>query len=155
MSFAPSVITGPTTVTGLTNPTWTYTSDSVAPLPNSKQYAVTAIGGTQTGVTVHSIGNPFYARFTKPAIYKILANPNVSGVIKAFPKNYYELLTVKGVLPLANQPIQQFPIRTSFGLPAGADVADPVVVASAIASHAALLWQLAEELRKSVLTGIV
>lgn len=155
MSFAPSVITGPTTVTGLTNPTWTYTSDSVAPLPNSKQYAVTAIGGTQTGVAAHSIGNPFYARFTKPAIYKILANPNVSGVIKAFPKNYYELLTVKGVLPLASQPIQQFPVRTSFGLPAGSDVADPVSVAAGLASHAALLWQLAEEIRKSVITGIV
>lgn len=155
MSFAPSVITGPTGVTGLTSPTWTYSADGTAPLPTSKQYAVTSLGGTQTGVSVHSVGNPFYARFTRPAAYKQLGNPNASGVIKAFPKNYYELLTVKGVLPLASQPIQQFPVRTSFGLPAGSDVADPVSVAAGLASHAALLWQLAEEIRKSVITGIV
>lgn len=155
MSFAPSVITGQVGVTGLTNPTWTLSLDGTAPMPTSKQYAVTALGGTQPGVSAHSIGNPFFARFTRPAAYKQLGNPNTAGVIKAFPKNYYELLTVKGVLPLANQPIQQFPIRTSIGLPAGSDVADPVSVASALVAHASLLWQLAEEIRKTVITGIV
>lgn len=154
MAFAPSVITGPTNVTGLTNPTWTFTLDGTAPSPNSKQYAVTSIGGTQTGVLAHMIGNPFYARYTKPARFNQLGQPNASGVIRAFPKNYHELLVVKGVLPLANQPIQQMPIRIQFGIPAGADVADPIGVAAAYACAAALLWQLAEELRKSGTTGI-
>jgi hypothetical protein len=58
MSFAPtSPVTG-AAQSGLTAPTYTLTAD-VAPAQNAKQYAVTALGGTQTGVISHSVAAPF------------------------------------------------------------------------------------------------
>lgn len=61
MSFTlTSPITG-AAQTGFTSPTYTLTSD-LAPDNNGKQVAVTALGGTQVGVTTHSVAAPFTDR---------------------------------------------------------------------------------------------
>ncbi len=96
MSFAPaSPITG-AVVTGLTSPTYTHVVD-VAPSINGKQYAVTALGGTQTSVDVNSVSKPFTISFFRPNTLRVLpqANP-VTGVIKNIPVNTYKLVTRKG-----------------------------------------------------------
>lgn len=152
MSFTLSVVTGPTGVTGLTNPTWTMAQGS-APAPNQKQYYVSSLGGTQPGVSVHGISNPFTITATVPTAFKQLGSPNANGVIRTFPKNYIEILARKGVLPQADQNPQLMMVRVSIGLPAGADIADPVSVASCLAMVAAVLWGQAEEIRKTVVTG--
>jgi hypothetical protein len=97
MSFAPtSPITG-ATVAGLTSPTYTIVTD-VAPSINGKQYAVSALGGTQTNVDVNTVSKPFSISFFRPAVLKVLpqANP-VTGVIKSVPMNTYNLTEQSGM----------------------------------------------------------
>jgi hypothetical protein len=50
-------ITG-TAQTGFTAPTYTIAADT-APVINSKQWVVTALGGTQTGASASLVSSPF------------------------------------------------------------------------------------------------
>lgn len=54
----PGTLTG-AEQTGFTSPTYTTAADN-APDFNAKQVAVTAVGGTQAGVTAHSVSSPFF-----------------------------------------------------------------------------------------------
>lgn len=155
MAFAPtSPVTGGTS-TVLTSPTYTVVADS-APTQWSKQYYVSALGGTQTGVVAHSVSNPFTGTMFRPSVMKTLAPVNpVTGVLRQVPFNEYSVLTRKGVTPLAGQAVVPMPIRTTLGVPAGADSADPLSLAAAISFHIGLLAQLADEIRKTALTGTV
>jgi len=150
--FSPSTpITG-ASITGLTSPTYTIAADT-PPNASSKQYAVTALGGTQTGVVAHSISAPFTLTMFRPATFKVLSNPNASGVIRSFPKNSFEVLTRKGLSVLANQPVQLGSIRSTFTIPAGADTYDAVSVKAMISAHIGLLTQIAQGLADTVITG--
>lgn len=155
MAFNPtSPVTGATSSV-LTSPTYTHSADT-APTAQGKQIVVTALGGTQTGVIAHSVSSPFTATMFRPAVMKTLKAVNpATGALPKVGKNEYTVLTRKGVLPLAGQPAEIFPIKTLLSVPAGADVADPISVAAAISFHIGLLSQLAEELRKSALTGTI
>jgi len=134
-------ITG-TAQTGLTSPTYTTTPDT-APAGNpGKQVAVVALGGTQTGVAVHSVARPFTLNFTRPASLRTLGPPNpVTGVIALIPKNTYKLITRKGVIPLADQAPQVMIIETIITVPAGADTADPLSIRAALSAHLGALNQ--------------
>lgn len=152
MSFAPSSpITG-AAITGLTSPTYTIVADT-PPSAVSKQYAVSALGGTQTGVTAHSLSSPFTHTMFRPANIKVLGQPNVSGVIRTFPRNTFSILTRKGVSVLANQPVQTSNIRTDLVLPAGADIYDQANFKAALSAHIGLLWQVANGLADTSFTG--
>jgi len=155
MAFSPSSpVTGGTS-TVLTSPTYTIVSDT-APAANAKQVYVSALGGTQTGVLAHSVACPFTATMFRPTRLATLAPVNpVTGVLKSVPVNTYTVVTRKGVLPLAGQSYKVFPIRTIADVPAGADTADPLSIAAAYSFHAGLLAQLADELRKTALTGSI
>nr|WEU70902.1 MAG: hypothetical protein 2 [Hangzhou atkins-like virus 1] len=88
--------------TGFTSPTYTLTADS-APNGFGRQWAVTALGGTQAGVDVHSVSKPFTITSFRPAQLRALPVPNnVTGVIKNIPYNTWKLLVRKGALPAAN-----------------------------------------------------
>lgn len=155
MAFTPSSpVTGGTSSV-LTSPTFTLAVDT-PPTSWSKQYYVSALGGTQSGVVAHSVSSPFTGTMFRPSVLKTLAPVNpVTGVLRQVPHNEYTVLSRKGVIPLAGQAVQVLPIRTTLSIPAGADTADPISVASAISFHVGLLSQLAEELRKSVITGTI
>jgi hypothetical protein len=76
MSFTlTSPITG-AAQTGLTAPTYTHTPD-VAPAASGRQVAVTALGGTQTGVLAHTVSSPFTLTFFKPSVSKVLGKVNL------------------------------------------------------------------------------
>lgn len=150
--FSPSTPVTGATITGLTSPTYTIASDT-PPNSSSKQYAVTALGGTQTGVVAHSISVPFTLTMFRPATFKVLSNPNASGVIRSFPKNSFEVLTRKGMGVLANQPVQLGTIRSTFTIPAGADSYDAVSIKAMISAHIGLLTQIAQGLADTVITG--
>lgn len=73
--------------TGLTSPTYTTTVD-VAPSANGKQWAITALGGTQTNVDSHSVSKPFTVTVFKPAVMRQLGTPNpVTGVVTSVPRD--------------------------------------------------------------------
>jgi len=152
MSFTPSSpITG-AAISGLTSPTYTIVADT-PPSAVSKQYAVSGLGGTQTGVTAHSLSSPFTQTMFRPSSFKVLGQPNPSGVIRSFPNNTFTVLTRKGVSVLASQPIQTMLIKTDLRIPSGADTYDLVNIKAAISAHIGLLWQIAQGLTDTVTTG--
>lgn len=155
MSFAPtSPVTG-AAVTGLTTPTYTLTTD-VAPNINGKQYAVTALGGTQTGVDVNTVSKPFSISFFRPAVLKTLpqANP-VTGVIKNVPMNTYKLITRKGVQPAVNQTNMTARITTIIEVPAGSDTYEPEDLRAMLSAHFGVGWAQASGIADTVVSGII
>lgn len=141
--------------TGLTTPTYTIVSD-VAPNNAGKQYAVTALGGTQTGVDIHSVAKPFTVTVSRPQVLKSLGTPNpVTGVVSNIGRNSYQVLTRKGVIPLAGQPAIPMILRTTIEVPAGADLADPANVRAALSAHIGTLSQVSAGLGDTSVTGLL
>jgi hypothetical protein len=155
MSFAlTSPITGQAQ-TGLTSPTYTHVTDS-APDITGKQVAVTALGGTQTGVTTHSMSSPFTITFFRPKVFRFLGKPNpTTGLIKDVPRNTFKLITRKGVLPLAGQPFQNMQVTTIIDLPAGSDTADAANVRAALSAHFGALVQQSAGVGDTAVSGVV
>lgn len=140
--------------TGFTSPTYTVTAD-VAPDINGKQVAVTALGGTQTGVTLHSVASPFTGTVVRPKQLRVLGVPSGNGYISSVPTNTYKVITRKGVTPAVNQPARIMPIMTTIDVPAGADTYDSANVRAAIALHIGLLNQLSAGLGDTVVNGLL
>lgn len=137
-----TTITG-ASVSGLTSPTFTFSADS-PPDTNQKQWIVSALGGTQAGVVVHSLAAPFFINFQRPKVFKALGRLNpTTGALSSVPRNRHVIRTVKGVLPLANQAYENFIIRTEMEIPAGADMADPNSIRAALSAHFGVLFNTA------------
>lgn len=142
--------------TGLTSPTYTVTADVAPPGNPGEQVAVTGLGGTQTGVTTHSVAAPFTINFTRPASPKVLGTPNpVTGVVGSVPTNTYKVITRKGVLPLAGQPFKVMNITTTIDVPAGADTADPANIRAALSAHFGAVAQQSAGIGDLTVTGIL
>lgn len=153
--FSPSSPVTGATQTGLTSPTYTLTTD-VAPSALGKQYAVTALGGTQTNVRTSSAADPFTHTGFRPQVLKTVgvANP-VTGVVGKQPMNVWKFITRKGVLPLAGQSPQQMLITTIVEVPAGADTADSVNVRAALSLHFGVANQQSSGIGDSAVTGVL
>lgn len=155
MSFA---LTTPITggaQTGFTAPTYTHVPD-MAPQPTGKQVAVSALGGTQAGVTTHTVSSPFTINFVRPATYKVLGKPNpVTGLIKDVPRNTYKVIVRKGVTPLAGQPFSIMQVTVSIDVPAGADSADAPNVRACLSAAIGALSQQSAGIGDTANSGIV
>jgi len=155
MAFAPSSPVTGATVTGLTTPTYTLTTD-VAPNINGKQYAVSALGGTQTNVATNTVSKPFSISFFRPAVLKTLpqANP-VTGVIKNVPMNTYKLITRKGASPAANQNPIVARVTTTIEVPAGSDTYEPEELQAMLSAHFGVGWAQASGIADTVVSGVI
>lgn len=152
--FSPtSPVTG-SAQTGLTSPTYTLTSD-LAPTANGKQFAVTALGGTQTGVDTHSVSRPFTISAFRPMVLKVLRAIGLDGILRSSEKNTYKVITRKGVTPLAGQASQVMVITTEISVPAGADTADAANVRAALSAHIGCINQQSSQLGDTVLSGTI
>lgn len=155
MSFGPSSPCTGAPQTGLTSPTYTLSAD-VAPNSHSEQLAVTALGGTQTGVEAHSVSAPFTITMERPANFRQVGSPNpVTGILGSVPRNVYTLRTRKGVVPLAGQAYQTMLIETKISVPAGADSADPESVRAALSAHAGVLWDDSAGIGDVLINGVL
>lgn len=154
MSFNLTAITGGAQ-TGFTAPIYNLTAD-IAPSQNGKQWAVTSLGGTQTGVDVNTVSKPFTISFFRPAVLKALpaANP-LTGVIKTVPVNTYKLITRKGAVPGANQNPQTVRVTTIIEVPAGVDSFEPEDLKAAISAHVGALNQQSSGIGDTVVSGIM
>lgn len=150
-----SPLTGATATGYLTSPTYTVVAD-LAPSPNGRQYAVSALGGTQTDVEISSISQPFTITLFKPAQLKQLPvlNP-VTGVLPAVGRNVFKVITRKGAIPLVGQTPQTVLIETSISVPAGCSDADANSVAAAMSLHFGALWEQSNEIMDTVKSGVV
>lgn len=155
MSFAPSSPVAGATVTGLTNPTFTLSEDT-PPNANSKQYAVSNLGGTQTGVDVNAVSKPFTHAMFRPVTLRPLPQANVStGVVPNIPVNTYSILTRKGSVPAANQVPQTIRIKTIVEVPAGCDAYEVEELGAAWSSHVGILWGNSDAIFSVFKTGVL
>lgn len=141
--------------TGFTAPTYTLTADT-APDVNGRQFAVTALGGTQVGVTAHSVAAPFTITVTRPKAFKVLGKPNpITNVIKDVPMNVYKVVIRKGALPLAGQPYSIALARVEMNIPAGSDTADAANLRGMTSLLVGALSQLSAGTGDTLVNGII
>lgn len=140
--------------TGFTSPTYTVAAD-VAPDVNGKQSAVTALGGTQAGVTAHSASSPFTVTFVRPKSFKSLGPIDpVTGQLRSVPKNSWKVIVRKGVTPLAGQSPSVLNIGMTIDVPAGSDTADAPNIRAAISLAVGALNQLSAGIGDSLVSGL-
>lgn len=155
MPFAPvSPVVGAPQV-GFTSPTYTLTADT-APSANGKQFAITALGGTQANVDINTVSKPFTSTFFRPVNLRSLpaANP-ITGVIKSIPNNTYKLITRKGAKPGANQADIVARITTTIEVPAGTDTYEPEDIKAMISCHFGIGWESSNDIGDVVLSGVL
>jgi hypothetical protein len=143
------------TQTGLTSPTYTSVADTSAPNPRMKQHAVTALGGTQTGVRTSTVGDPFLYHWLPPVALKGVpaANP-VTGKYPTVPFNVHQLYIRKGMLFASGQPAIPGWCDVKFGIPAGAESADAPNVRAMVSLLVGLLNEISSGLGDTLVTGI-
>lgn len=156
MSFT---LTSPVTggaQTGFTSPTYTVATDT-APSNTGKQYAVTALGGTQTGVdSSSSPSRPFTVTLSRPAVLRQLpAVDPATGVLRSVPNNSYKVIVRKGVTPLTGQASRVMNITCQIDVPAGADSADAANVRAALALLIGSLNQISASIGDTLVTGVI
>lgn len=155
MAFNPTTPVTGGAQTGFTAPTYTIASD-VAPDVNGKQFAVTALGGTQAGVTSHTVQSPFTVTFARPKAFKSLSVVDpVTGMLRSVPKNSWKLIVRKGNTPLAGQTPSLLLVSCSIDVPAGADTADPANIRAAVSLLVGILSQQSAGIGDSLVTGLV
>lgn len=128
-----SPVTGGTQ-TGLTSPTYTLVTGT-APDQNGRQYVVSALGGTQTGVDVSAASRPFSVTAWWPKILRSLSYISGSGRSVQVPNNVYKWVTRKGVTVHADLPPAIVVITTTAEIPAGSDTVDAPNVRAAFSLH--------------------
>lgn len=154
MAYSPSSPVTGAAQTGFTSPTYTLTSVS-APDVNGTQHAVSALGGTQAGVTTNGVSSPFTVTFWRPKAFKNLkvVNP-VTGALESVPRNVWKLIVRKGVTPLAGQAPANAQISIMLEIPAGSDSYDPSNIRAMLSLAAGLLSQQASGIGDSLVTGV-
>lgn len=153
MAFMPtSPLTG-ATVAGLTSPTYTHAQAS-APVPEARQYNVTALGGTQTGVTAHSVASPFTMTAWRPRLLKTLAFfSSLTGFKGKVGANEYRVLVRKGMLPISGAPFETGSIDVYIRVPTGSEVNDTPNLAAMFSCAGGLLMNAANGLLDTAKTG--
>lgn len=156
MSFT---LTSPVTggaQTGFTSPTYTIATDT-APSNTGKQYAVSAIGGTQTGVDSSSTpSRPFTVTLSRPPVLRQLpAVDPATGVLKSVPSNTYKVIVRKGTTPLAGQAAKVMLLTCQFDVPAGADSADAANIRAGLSLLIGALNSISASIGDTLVTGVI
>lgn len=154
MGFSPDLSTTGAAITAFTSPTYTLVTD-LPPDVNSRQWAVSTCGGTQTGARSSSNGDPF-THTLKRGPYRALppANPS-NGSYGNVPRNVTELITRKGVKIDSAGTIQVMEIRTTVRVPAGAESNDAVNIKAGVSAHEGLLFEESSDFADTLVTGII
>lgn len=141
--------------TGFTSPTYTVVSD-LAPTPQGRQYAVSAVGGTQTGVDANSVSKPFTVNMVRPANFKQVGTVNpVTGVLTKNPFNEWKIIFRKGMVPLTGQSPQTALAALSFSIPSGSDTAEPEEIRALVSFIVGVLSQQSAAIAQTMIDGVV
>lgn len=156
MSFSLSTPVTGGAQTGFTSPTYTLATDT-APSNTGKQYAVSAISGTQAGVDSSSTpSRPFTITLSRPPVLRQLPGVNaVSGVLPNVPRNVYKIIARKGVTPLAGQASQVALATVELSIPAGADSADAANVRALLSLLIGSLNQISASIGDTAVSGVI
>lgn len=151
-------LTGPTTTNGntpnLTAPTYSFVP-GMSTDAYSKVYNVSLLGGTQTGVAIHSTSKNFYVVVKRWKNYLRASAYNlVTGLFGSVPKNKINTHTIKGLNISASQVENGF-LKTEFAVPAGAEAYDAPGVDAMFECHIQVLTKLRAELLDGSKTGTI
>lgn len=147
----PTSITGGAQ-TGFTTPGYTTTAGAF-PGVNGKQNYVSALTGTQAGVRVHSVSDPFTTAAFQPLAPKALGSMNANGIYTNVPINVYGLTVRKGLIPAASQPSQIGSVDIRCRVPAGSDGYDAANVRAMLSAAVGLLNALSAGLGDTLVSG--
>lgn len=141
--------------TGLSSPTYTIVADT-QPANNAKQWTVTALGGTQTGVTVHSISAPFTLSVWRPTIYKLIQwVQNAVGVQpKSVPRNVHKFIVRKSV-SLSATVTSTLIATVEISVPASAETYDPANCRAAMSALIGALSQVSSGWGDTLVSGSI
>jgi len=149
-------LAGPTTATttaALTAATYSFVSD-MANDNRSKVFVMSAKGGTQTGVNIHTVDSPKYVVFKRPAQFQQASGYNtVSGKYSRVPKNVTRVVG-KGSCNVTASQIESIPMELSIGVPAGGPTFDRVNVEASILMFLSGIWDQREEIVQAVYDGL-
>lgn len=140
--------------TGFTSPTYTLVIDS-KPDNFSNQWYVSAIGGTQAGVNIHTATAPFTLKISRPQSIRKLPAFGVGQVVTNVPRNKYTVEVRHAALPAAGQPTQDVQAMATLSIPAGSETADIANVRAAISLLVGTLSQLSAELGNTAQSGAI
>jgi len=141
--------------TGFTSPTYTVAVDT-PPDVNSKQWVVTALGGTQTGVTSNTPSDPFTITFKRPKSLKTVPPVGTNGVlIRRAPKNEWRMIVRKGSRPAANQAYDINLIDVRIPVVSGGETYDSAEVRAMLSLAIGALSQISAGLGDSLVTGVL
>lgn len=141
--------------TGFTSPTYTIAADS-NPDYNGKQWVVTALGGTQVGVSVHSASSPFSIAFFKPKNVRVLPKVDLNGGYSAgIPLNVYSFFIRKGSVPAANQVPAIGWTKVQMAVPAGSDTYSPAEIRGMASLLVGALNQVSAGIGDTLVTSVM
>ncbi len=139
--------------TGFTSPTYTIVADKF-PGTNGNQYAVTALGGTQTGANAATADKPFTISVERPSNIKV-QGVNAAGVTTSPGRNKYTVRTRKGMPAVSGQPALLALMETTISLPVGAESVSPAEIRAMVSAHLGALSQASAGLGDTVVTGVL
>lgn len=146
----PAAVNG-SAITGLTSPVYN-TSLDVATDLNAKQSAVTSLGGTQVGVTVHSTTSPFTITYSRP---KVAKSARLVGTTYQIPINTYYYRVRKGVTAVAGQPVKVAMIEMKVNIPAGSETLDKANLDALFSAAAGAFAMQLQGLRDTIGNNII
>lgn len=139
--------------TGFTSPTYTLVADKF-PGNNGVQYAVTALGGTQTGATAMTADSPFTISVERPLNVKT-QSVNANGVTVSPGRNKYSVFTRKGMKAVTAQPALLGWMRSDISIPVGAEGVSPAEIRAMISAHIGVLSQISAAIGDTVVSSVV
>lgn len=142
--------------TGLTTPTYTLVEDT-PPNSHSVQYAVTVNGGTQSGVEVHKVSEPFTLTIERPAQLRAVGVPNpTTGVISNVPNNVYKLRVRKGVqVDASGDNFRVAMAEMKISVPAGSDINAKANVRAMLSLIFGVGWDSSQDFGQLIVDGIL
>lgn len=153
-AFSPDLSITGAAQTGFTSPTYTMVVD-FPPDANSKQWAVSALGGTQAGVRSHVDGDPFTALIRKERYKALPAKNPVNGSYGNVPMNRTELLFRKGVYIDSSNTIRVANLRIIAELPAGSQATDAANLRGLVSFAFGVLSEESADYGDTLITGVV
>lgn len=155
MTWSPSSPVTGSTMSQFTSPTYTITQDTATAI-NGKQHAVTALGGTQTGVRTHSVSDPFTFAMYRPTNPRSLPAPNlVTGKYPPPPMNTYGGVLRKGVNFAANNAPLTFQMTLKSEVPAGSDAYDSANIRAGVCFAFGIFAQQSQGYADLLVNGIL
>lgn len=154
MGFSPDLTITGAAQTGLTSPTYTWVVD-LAPDAVSKQWAVSALGGTQTNVRAHTAGDPFTVTIRRSPYRALPARNPVTGSYGNVPMNKIEILGRKGVYIDSDNTVRVAQLRLSVELPAGCESADAINIRALLSNFFGVIAEESSDIGDTYVTGII